>query len=117
MGQGQAGGVGGIVEMSGSLGSGVWAMADVLGHVEGAQVRETEMALVDGKAQRGEAGTEAESLALQEEPITVGPGGAGTSTGLAYSFVHPGRAGVELADRLFEREFSAQVERECEAAL
>lgn len=116
MSQGEAGGSG-IIEMSGSLGSGVWAMADVLGHLEGAQVRETEMALVDGEAQREQAGTEAEALGVQEAHIPAGLGGAGTSAGLAYSFVHPGRAGVELADRLFEGELSAQVQRKCVAAL
>lgn len=74
---------GGVLEVSGSLGSGVWAMADVLGHLEEKVVSEQ----WDGA--EGEGSPE-------------GPPRAGMKEGLGYQFVHSGRAGIELAGRLFE---------------
>ena len=80
-------GTGGVVEVSGSLGSGVWALADVLGHLEEELVSDI---------------TDEPAPATTEQEVI-----RSTSAGrLAYRYVHPGRAGVELAQRLFAREFS-----------
>jgi hypothetical protein len=78
---------GGVLEVSGSLGSGVWAMADVLGHLEKKVVLE-------------------QSDEVEGEGLSEGWSQAEVKGGLGYRFVHSGRAGIELAGRLFEGMFS-----------
>lgn len=88
--QEQEGAGGGVMEVSGSLGSGVWALADVMGVLEREAVREVPQG-------------EGESVSEEME----GEGGRdlwSEKEGVGYTFVHPGRAGVELSERLFERE-------------